>query len=678
MDLSQYTDEQLEAMLSQPQESDLSGYSDAELEAMLGEPQEAPKDYSGVAGGAKALGSGALDTTTFGFADEAKAGVAAGYVGLMDKMGVDTGGLSMGDAYTQGLQQLRAEQEAMKEQQGAAYLTGQLAGAVVPAAAAPQALKQGVVRATQAGMLPSIATGAGLGAVSGGVYGFGSGEGDGRAREAAQGAGFGAAGGVAGAAGAQAISKLGNTGLAQRAKNFVTKKRSSKMPVAGGISANLPTDFATSRVSGEAIPLTKGALTQDAKIQSLEKAALKGGLGDEAQDIALRVQEEQQRQMRGLIEPLSQGGEEALGDAAQMVRGSFKSIKAKVNKAYDDARITQSVYISQAPIDEVFKPQVTAMLKDGGFDVADFSPRAQKIIKQIQDPSTQGGKTITAQNLEKMEFWRRKATNAASDAYGTSEGVALKEVVNAYDNFMAKLPEHALMSGDASALEAIQKARYLRKTQGVLFERSKAVQNLVKNNDLTNEELANAVLTGSTRAEKINKGAGAVVKSMRKAVPEEKQAEFAQNLKRGTMARVLSKSEGSTLVNGSPILEPNKLKKELDALISNKTFTSELFDEAEIKMLSALRNDLEKINSVQAGSDNYSNTAYALMKFFNRVPLMGLPAQGFKIEGDRAASAAARKAMSPALDGIRKELSGTPILYGAITGSQAATPTGDE
>ena len=166
--------------------------------------------------------------------------------------------------------------------------------------------------------------------------------------------------------------------------------------------------------------ISKGAATQDPKIQAIEKAALKGGLGDDAQNIALRAQSQEQAQIRGIVGGMAEGGKDALQDAATAVRGSYSAIKAKVNKAYDDARIINKVYVSQSPIDEVFKPQVNAILKDGGFDVTDFTPRSKKLVDQIQKSGFYNGKKVTAQNLEKLEFWRRKATNASSDAFSLS------------------------------------------------------------------------------------------------------------------------------------------------------------------------------------------------------------------------------------------------------------------
>lgn len=596
--------------------------------------------------------------TSFGLSDELRA-LGAGIGGAIrpDR--------TFEESYGRRLGELRGEIEQAKKQAPTAYTTGEIGGMVLaPSVATPTRVAQGVGNVMAKGFVPSAITSAGLGAASGGLYGYGTGETPEEKR--AQAMQYGTFGGLGGVAGSAIMP------LASRAMRLFGKKP----PTPPKTRDIIPAEEALKRQTGEIMDLSTGAATQQAPLQAVEKAALKGGLGDEAQQLAIRAQEAEQRQLRGLLEPMAKGGEEALEEAGKSVKSAYKSIKAQVDKAYKDARIIQGVYINQSPIDEVFKPQVNAILRNGGFDVTDFTDKGQKIIKQIQDSGFYGGKKVTAQNLEKMEFWRTRATNAANDAYSTghkSEGAALKSIVEAYDDFMGKMPAHALMSGDEKAIEAINNARYLRRKQGVLFERNKIVKNLVQDNELTNEEIANIVLTGSKASEKINKGAGAVIKNMKKTIPEEKQGDFINALKKGTMARVLKKSEGSTLVSGENILMPNKLEKEIGSILQNKTFLNEVFSEPEITALTALKNDLSKINSVQAGADNYSNTAYTLMRFFNKVPLASSLGKLAEWEGQRVASKDAKRVFSPIIGEALDELRGQAKYYGAVSGGGIAS-----
>jgi len=608
---------------------------------ILDEPvTEQPVERGGWDEALPAAQAGFANMATFGLWDEGKAALqAAARSGFKGDVDYNT-------AYEHFLNKQRGTQEYLQERNPYSYGTGQVAGAIAPALTgaglAPAAAK-GLASAQAAGFIPSALTSAGLGGVSAGLYGAGSGEGGfDRIDKALEYAKWGLGGGAAGTA----VANLGG--------RLIGKYFAKKAPtLTKGVKDVVKTDT----TKGELLDLTAGQATQQAPLQSLEKAALKGGVGEAAQQKALQAQSIQQSQIRGALEEF-EPADAPLGEAAKMVKQSFKSIKAKVNKAYEDARIIQQVYVNKTPIDEVFKPQVKALMRQGGHSLEDFTPKAKSIVEQI---TSNKDKNITSYNLEKMEFWRRRATNASNDAYSSgnmSEGKALKEIVKSYDNFMGKLPKHALLSGDSTAVAAIDAARKTRRMQGVLFERNKVVKNLVNNNDLTNEELANIVLTGSKAAEKINKGAGGVIKNMKKTIPLEKQPEFINNLKRGTMSRVLNKSQGSELVDGVPMIMPNKLIKEVDNLLGNQTFMNELFDEGEQKMLTALRNDLVKINSVKAGADNYSNTAYAMMRFFDSIPYggMGLASAASKLVAEPAGKLGAKKALNKNL---------TTVLHGA-------------
>jgi hypothetical protein len=181
--------------------------------------------------------------------------------------------------------------------------------------------------------------------------------------------------------------------------------------------------------------------------------------------------------------------------------------------------------------------------------------------------------TTAEGNVILSEFWRRKVTNRANQLKGDPEGVMLNRVLREYDDFMGKLPAGALKSGDESALKAIDEARTMRRRMGVLFERDKVVSNIVKNEELTNEELANIVLTGSARSENLNAGVGRTVKAMKRAAGDNAPA-LVDNLRRGTFARLLNKSMTNMQQAGTDVqmISPNKMLRELDNLAKNKTF----------------------------------------------------------------------------------------------------------
>ena len=291
-------------------------------------------------------------------------------------------------------------------------------------------------------------------------------------------------------------------------------------------------------------------------------------------------------------------------------------------------------------------------------------------------------------NLEKMEFWRRKLSNRANQMKGDPEGVMLGRILNEYDTFMAKLPQEALKTGNEDALAAINKARSLRRRQGVLFERDKVVQKMVTNDELTNEELANMVLAGTAKGKNANASTGRVVKNLKRAVGEGQAEELTQSikklisksLKKGTLARILDKAEQRTQRAGQDVnmISPAKLETELSNLLKNKTFMREVYSPEEQKLLTALRNDIKKIASDQPGSKNYSNTAYTIMQFFQDLPL-GLSSVSavsdavLKPLGNRSAKKELKGALDPYLNKIREELTGTAKIYGASAGGIASS-----
>lgn len=623
-----------------------------------------------------AAGSGFADFALSGGADELMAGIKSKVSGLPKE---------------NLLEAERAQQAFLREKYPKSYLGGQIAGGVTQAGALATAAPAGAltIGANIAKAHPILSS-VGLGGLQGYLYGVGTGEGDLQQR-ATQGIDEGVWGAFGGPLGYVTTKTAGRIAspvfkktkevarpLATRAAALFnqTDEVLENISPPKTLGEALP-EFDTQVMKGQQVPLTRGQQTGDPRLQSLEAASLRGALGEQAQEQALAAQDVQQQGVRNIIGGLAEGGDEALDEAVSSVQGSFKAIKNQVNKAYEDARVIQNVYINQSPIDEVFKPQVQAILRGGGYDTSVFSDAGKKVVRDIQDSGFYNGQKVTKQNLEKMEFWRRRLTNAAEDARGTSEGRALTAIRDAYDNFMGKLPEHALLSGDDAAIDAINNARYMRRKQGVLFERNKVIKDLVTNKELTNEQLANMILTGVKEGEKINKGAGNVAKTMLRAVDETKRPALKQNLKKGTMARILRKSQGSELLDGQQIIEPSKLRKELDGLLNNKSFLNNVFEEADVSALQALKSDLDKIVGVKKGTVNYSNTAYSLANLFRQVPWVGgNAAKLFEVQGQAKAGKAAEKTFSPVVQAI-DELTGPAVFYGASTGGKAAPAIGD-
>jgi hypothetical protein len=565
----------------------------------------------------------------------------------------------------------------------------EVGGGVVGAAALARmfpSIAGGIANVAAKGPLQSLAANGGVGAISGGVYGFGSGEGGGKARlENAGDMGlFGGLGGVAGAAVARVAAPL--TEKAMRLFGGGVKAPAAIAgPVAatGETIARSPLGVLPESRKGALVPLTKGQATQESAAQSLENMARSGALDDASQSAMLKADSVQQDAIKGAMQKVAGGemSEDGLVAAGKAVKGAYGSIKAGVSKAYDDAAAIRGVFIDKKPIADSFAPRVKDVMYKQGFDAENLTPETKKLLAQVEGGAMTDNK-VSAINLEKMEFWRRKISNRAEQMKGDPEGVMLGRVRQAYDDFMGKLPAGALKSGDESALKAIDDARSLRRRQGVLFERDKVVSNIVKNDELTNEELANVVLTGSVRSKNVNDGSGRSIRAMKRAVGDN-APELVDNLRRGTFARILNKATTNNQRAGSdvPFISPSKLLSELDGLARNKTFMNEVFEPGHRQTIDALRGDLRKIVSEQPGSKNYSNTAYTLLNYMRRMPLglssmAGIAQIGLKPIAEKGARDELNRSLANVIGEVQSELVGKAKLYGAATGGGIAGKQG--
>jgi hypothetical protein len=145
------------------------------------------------------------------------------------------------------------------------------------------------------------------------------------------------------------------------------------------------------------------------------------------------------------------------------------------------------------------------------------------------------------------------------------------------------------------------------------------------------------------------------------------------------MARVLRKATGTTQIEGTEhtVIQPAKLRNELDGLLRNKSFVKEVFSPQEAMTLQKLRDDVAKIASEQKGSNNYSNTAYAITQFLRRLSPV-------KVEGifESASESVARKDLGLQLqqfaDETQRMLAGKAKYYGAAAGGSLASDMGNE
>lgn len=634
-----------------------------------------------IAGAAMAPGMG----LTAGFGEEIASRLAALPHAL-------PGGLTYDEAQRAIQQNMRENYDIYQKNKPVEAVGLEMAGVIPAAASAARALPQGIKNITGR-MAANVPYGGaigsfGTGAVSGAIYGAGTGEGDinTRAGNAGEMGLYGGAGGLAGAAAGRALAPR-IAGLGKRAKAIFG---AAPAELSTGSKDGLTRGFASGPAAnigdaGQLIPLSKGARLQDPKKLALENMARSGAIDDASQARMLQADYAQQDKIKSVLDNIAGGAPEgeALAQVGKTLQSGYKDIKRDVNKLYSDAQVIRKVFVKKAPISEGFVPNVKNIIYKQGFDAESFTPETERILGKVTGGALADAK-ISAINLEKMEFWRRQVSNRANDAKGTAEGVLLGKVLKEYDNFMGRLPAEALKAGDDDALEAIQKARKMRRAQGVLFETNKVIKNIVQSDNLTNEELANLVLTGTGRGRNINAGTAKNIRAIKRAAGVDDE-DVIVDLRRGTMARVIDKATSNLQRQGTDIqmIDPGKLLKELDNIAANKTFMKEVFADDSANVINGLRKDLRKIVSgnLQPGAKNYSNTAYTLLSALRKLPLglssfAGFAEIGLKPLAEKGAGEELERSLSDILKGAQVELIGKGKYYGSVVGGAQAGERG--
>jgi len=147
-DVSSMSNKELMKIASAKPKNELVGKKGKIVGGIVGEAIEDPKSL-------KALGRGALDTATFGFADEIVGGVKS---------------IAKGTPYKEERDIYRAESKKLEEKYPEQTIVGQIGGAFVPGTGIAKGVGA-VIKGT--GKLAKVGRIAGIGAVEGGLYGAG-------------------------------------------------------------------------------------------------------------------------------------------------------------------------------------------------------------------------------------------------------------------------------------------------------------------------------------------------------------------------------------------------------------------------------------------------------------------------------------------------------------------------
>lgn len=633
--------------------------------------------------------------------------------GGADAFGVLGAAIYGGDAPgTFGQKQVAAKeflQEAARqgfEQHPVASFTGGAAGAISPGLFIPGGALSG------GSVLQRAGKGAGVAAGMGAAYGLGQGNNlDDRITNAITGgvmaAPFGFGGSLAvdaiGAA-APRVSRAAGS-LAQRAANILARSRGQAVQRSGhsvgpaqvgvpGFAGQIqgvldqPVDMTMTKGS---IPLTIGQVSQSPKAQALEYGAAAGNYGDEAQRMALEARDLQSEAAKAALgSPSDTQAAQSAQNIRSALRSGYEKAKAKTNLAYKkvgEATADDPLKISGEYMRETVFPQMQTWLRKGengtGFDLnSEGWAQAKKLYNQAEAISK--ADKITAMNFSRLEFWRSKVTNRIAQSMDPAEKKFLGGLLERYDDAMDVLPKEAIKNGDAAIVDLMKKARSLRKQQGQLFEKSKIVKDILKNDDLTPEQLANTLGAAGNKA---GSYAADIIKA---AKTPTMKAQVRQDLRTAVLGNILNKSlsaearAGSSVEGGvQKMVSFDKLATNMEALFKNKTLLRQIIpDENERAQLEKTLRAVQLIKSTKPGSKNYSNTAYVLLNAIRAIspamekttiPLVGSVGGGVEKWAQGAATADVAKSLAPVLKGLNDEMTGPAVNLAKKYGRQVIT-----
>lgn len=606
-----------------------------------------------------ALGAGFSDMQTLGTSDEITGAISGATQYIADKFGqgekvgsIFGGAQSPQEAYSGGVDYGRQFQQEAQDEFPKTYFGGQVAGALVPYGGA-----------VKGGM--TIARGAGTGAIQGALYGAGSGEGGAgeRLQSAAMGGALGAGGGAGGVLAGRQLSKAAQSApvksMAERARALFTKPSKPIQSVASkptqvGLEKQLNT---LSRGGDDVFSMTKGQKTQLPKAQRLEAEAVAGLYGDDAERAVRLAQTAQSRERQSFIKQL--GDIDKVGDVNDVLDNVFdtiksqsKSLKGQVDNAYALAREGGGTKISVDDIKDGLFAQVVNLKREGQYDLKmlpQAKARAKELVKLVR--KSDGGR-FTSANLSTMENWRKRVTNSVESTLDKTEKKFLRGILDTYDDFMYKTANEAVDAQDEAAIMAFRDAVSKRREYGKLYESDRFVNDIITGKKGVDDAVKDLIGTGSIVGKKrMESTYDALIKAAGSESPlvrADLQTAFAKKL--------LDQSISGLEVGGeNAYLSAAKTKKALEGLfINNRKFASKLYGEESVKIAQQAIDELERISTTQAATQNPSGAGQLVMRQLMRLPILSTLKEGVNfIIVKPMKSGAVAKAVDPVVGQIQ-------------------------
>lgn len=222
--------------------------------------------------------------------------------------------------------------------------------------------------------------------------------------------------------------------------------------------------------------LTQGQKTGNPLFLRREEMLRASGGDTMASRAARNVQQAQEQnltqQAQGIQNWLAGGNSPSSpAEAAQAVMGSVKqqatNLRGQIDNAYDAARSKDAT----VPLSHVgsLTDRISGALQNIAVDPV-LTPRTTRALdilgNDMSNAVASGGPGLS---MKTVETSRQKIMSAMDGATG-SDLRALKNVKNAYDDWVTDAFDNALVTGDPNALASMQQARALRAQYGARFQ----------------------------------------------------------------------------------------------------------------------------------------------------------------------------------------------------------------
>lgn len=620
---------------------------------------------------------GLTQGATFGFADEvAAAGAALGALA--------TGG-DPKEAYKNAWLEQQDAIKAAKEQEGGAFLGGEIGGGLTTGIAggaklAGTKLLQGA---------NTVRGSAGVGALSGGAYAAGTSTGDlGKRFEAIpQGAGLGAVGGAVGGVVANQLGRAGRS-LTERARGLFAGKQAPVAPqpiqevaLSGKALSEVPELGA---LQGQQVAMPKGARTGDVNLMRIEENARQGLLGQDAQRTMQSIDAMTEADVLDRVQALTGRTTAESGDILSgglgKVQDVFKKRKELQNKlmtARNDAIAKTDIYKSY--VKDTLQSPLKALKDTPDFQVA-LAKESNKPLLDEFKAFNRIAKKKGDVNFAFLQSWRSGLNDLRKG--GDQKATLAGQMANVYDEWLDNITIDAIKAGDEDVANKIINANKEYSKYKSLYGTNKrtgqnsAIEKVLTQEELTPEQAVNTVFGKSVTG---NQATAQNLERILKGIenPELKE-QVASEFRGGLIKRAY---ENATKTGQ---LKLGSLKNELIKIRRSEPYKMNLSNPEADSVMDGLISDLGKVVDAQSRRDVYAPSAPAVMRGIEGLldkagylPMVGGTARGFaSMTGELGKKAATRgdvRKLEKALEETFKTIQpSTTRVYGAITGGQQA------